>query len=38
MRWEATAQRQPGGAGEGQALSRISFSPSPIAMGEGAGG
>ena len=35
---EAAAPRQPGGPGEGLALPPISCSPSPIAMGEGAGG
>ena len=35
IRWEAAAQRQPGGPGEGSALPRAGFSPSSIAMGEG---
>ena len=38
VRWEAAAPRQPGGPGEGLALPRISFSPSPRARGEGPGG
>ena len=38
IRWEAAAQRQSGGLGEGMALPQISFSPSPIARGEGVGG
>ena len=38
IRWEAAAQRQLGGPGEGWALPRFSCSPSPAAAGEGAGG
>ena len=38
IRWEAAAPRQTGGPGEGLALPRAGFSPSSIAMGEGAGG
>ncbi len=38
VRWEAAAQRQSGGPGEGWALPRIRRSPSPAAAGEGAGG